>query len=209
MKRSLYKYAAVALCSIVGVGSYFVIPWSGMTKGDWASWVQAIGSIATIAGAYWIGERQFKKTIRSKRESLIAVAEAAKDIALKVDHYFESTNTRMNLLLYCDKSVIELMAATMAQAPAHELGSSLSVKSYLAIQNELTFLSGAVERYKDGPFEDPIIKRMREEQNNKATIISQEVVGMVEVVDQMLAKRVRGHVETICKAFKQLTESQT
>ncbi|WP_244103816.1 hypothetical protein [Burkholderia ambifaria] len=63
MERGLYKYAAIVLCAIAGVGCYFLIPWSSMDKGDWASWVQAVGSIAAIVGALWVASEQHRRDV--------------------------------------------------------------------------------------------------------------------------------------------------
>ncbi|MDN7545057.1 hypothetical protein [Burkholderia cenocepacia] len=53
MERGLYKYAVIVLCAVVGVGCYFVIPWSSMNKSDWAAWVQAIQPLNDQHRAVW------------------------------------------------------------------------------------------------------------------------------------------------------------
>lgn len=68
MERGLYKYAVIVLCAIVGVGCYFVIPWSSMNKSDWASWVQAVGSIAAIVGALWVASEQHRRDVIRREE---------------------------------------------------------------------------------------------------------------------------------------------
>ncbi|WP_155649131.1 hypothetical protein [Burkholderia cepacia] len=77
MERGLYKYVAMVLSAIAGITGYYEIPWAEMTKGDWASWVQAVGSILAIAGTYYIARDQAKRQIeqQSRADSLAHLAE--------------------------------------------------------------------------------------------------------------------------------------
>lgn len=45
-----------AIAALLGTGLA-----AGLSKSDWASWVQAVGSIGAIIGAVWVGYRQSKQ----------------------------------------------------------------------------------------------------------------------------------------------------
>lgn len=51
------KWAAMVVCGIAGISAYELIGWATLSATEWASWVQAVGSIAAIIGAYYVGER--------------------------------------------------------------------------------------------------------------------------------------------------------
>lgn len=55
MHKWLWSYCGTAL--VIGVVIAAENVWH-LDKSDWASWVQAVGSIAAIIGAFMIGERQ-------------------------------------------------------------------------------------------------------------------------------------------------------
>ncbi|UKV75193.1 hypothetical protein FOC29_28200 [Burkholderia vietnamiensis] len=77
MERGLYKYVAMVLAAIVGITGYFEIPWSGLSKSDWASWVQAVGSILAIVGAYYVARDQARRQSeqQSRTDNLAHLAE--------------------------------------------------------------------------------------------------------------------------------------
>ncbi|WP_155755025.1 hypothetical protein [Burkholderia pseudomultivorans] len=78
MKRGLYKYVATVLAAIAGISGYFEIPWSKLTRSDWASWVQAVGSILAIGGTYYVARDQARRQSeqQSRTEDLAKLAEA-------------------------------------------------------------------------------------------------------------------------------------
>lgn len=89
-----------AIVDLVLVGREF-----DLSKSDWASWVQAIGSIAAILFAYVLGEKQAKVAFASVREadkiaaqrkfdSILAVADSAKAYAEETYKCFSRTEVR-------------------------------------------------------------------------------------------------------------------
>ncbi len=97
MKRGLYNYAAVVLCAILGVSGYIVVPWSEMTKADWVSWVQAVGSILAIAGGFAgviyqtrTAERQRALEVRQREKELFTlITVTANEAILEVEQLSE------------------------------------------------------------------------------------------------------------------------
>jgi ABC-type nickel/cobalt efflux system permease component RcnA len=99
-----------------------------------AAWFQAIGSIAAIVAAFWMGERQARAALQSvvdahsieqkdRRRSILAVAEAAAEHARRIDEAFSQPEPRPALTSVYDKTIIAGMAEALGRAPAHEVGS--------------------------------------------------------------------------------------
>jgi hypothetical protein len=55
-----YLISGIALlCAFIAVGRFY-----NLNKSDWAGWVQAVGSIVAIAGAFLISHLQYKKELQ-------------------------------------------------------------------------------------------------------------------------------------------------
>lgn len=87
MRRNLYGCAVVVMCVIAGVAGYELIDWGSMHSSDWASWVQAVGSIAAILGAIWVSrdERRHAKILRDEDRERARVRLAADVLAIASD----------------------------------------------------------------------------------------------------------------------------
>lgn len=126
-----------------------------------AAWVQAIGGILAILGAYFIGERQASKELknsqklardqeRERRVAILEVAKMAMQSAQKIDEIFSSAKdidlvTRM-LSEYHPK-ILDGRVAALAAIPLHTLGSSSAVAALLDLRDQLEFLQVCVQRW--------------------------------------------------------------
>lgn len=80
------KYAVIVLCALVGCAAYQWMPWCKMGAAEWASWVQAIGSIGAILGAIWVAKYQYQ---RDAEKTAAAQEEAQYEMTLLCYFYFE------------------------------------------------------------------------------------------------------------------------
>lgn len=61
------KYGIIAIASASGLFLYETICWAKIDGSVWASWVQAIGSIAAVIAAFLVADRQFQMSRREAR----------------------------------------------------------------------------------------------------------------------------------------------
>lgn len=83
-KTRVTRYPLLALCAVIA--SIATGLNQGLTKSDWASWVQAVGSIAAIGGALWI----FKSdTVIRRTEAQVVASLAAAQYFPRLGHLIE------------------------------------------------------------------------------------------------------------------------
>ena len=84
LKTRVARYPVLAFCAVVACIATGLD--QGLTKSDWASWVQAVGSIAAIGGALWI----FKSdTVIRRTEAQVIASLAAAQYFPRLDHLIE------------------------------------------------------------------------------------------------------------------------
>ena len=169
MKRSVVYYASGVVVGAVAVAGFRFVNWGDLKAADWAAWVQAVGSIGAIAGAFWIADRQSKTAIeaikleagqaaRDKRTSAIAIVDAAFERARVIRASIEGIDpmdAKSNLYITYDKSITEGLVRALSGIPMHEIGSSKAVASLLLFTDQFTFLDRAIEKFHAGPLKDP------------------------------------------------------
>lgn len=190
---------------LAGIVAVILIAALGATSGGtreykpdvMAYWIQGVGSIAAIVGSFWVGRQQLKQQVGSRRAAVVAIAEAASDLAISIGKIFEEENPRLKLILYYDISVIGQTISAMEAAPIDELGTSESVRAFLAIRNELSLLSAAIEKYKEGVYDEPLIVEMKRQRAGMGVDAQSEVDSVATILDGMLVKRIRYKIAEI------------
>jgi hypothetical protein len=138
-------FAAVAvLIATWMVGSYFEL-----NKGEWASWVQAIGSIAAIAGAFAIANRQIRAASEEAKASIVRMAERRREAIKVIVEHAEGEAAAIEKLVLpiagtSDENPIRLIgysfketASSLAAIPYHELDSANEVSALLGLRTAL------------------------------------------------------------------------
>jgi len=122
-----------------------------------ASWVQAVGSIASIWGAFAISNRQQKTQVklaervaREKADSLYAVIENAFKSTFTFGERLQSKPSEVVFkeawhLIY--RQQLESSVDSLSKLPAHELGGYEAVGSYIAVMGALTDIVRKVNAY--------------------------------------------------------------
>ncbi|AOJ07620.1 hypothetical protein [Burkholderia mayonis] len=140
------------------------------SSSEWASWVQAFGSIGAILGALWVSERQAKSAItsiklqaeqaaRDKRNAAIAIVDAAMDRAKEIESTMsirDLTTVQIELYKTYDRSIIDGLVRALQGVPLHEIGSSKGVSQLLLFTDQLPFLAIAIQRFLEGPMKDSV-----------------------------------------------------
>lgn len=132
--------------------------YESLSKAEWASWVQAVGSVLAITFAFLIGQQQASATLQSVRDadalsafrkfdSVLAVADEAQNYAKEVSKSFSQAHAHYLLLriTHSDQR-IQIRLDALQAIPAHELGSYRAVSSFLALKNAVVDFHTAVTR---------------------------------------------------------------
>ncbi|WP_213306014.1 hypothetical protein [Paraburkholderia sacchari] len=175
---------AVVLIAHFGATSAGTKPYSADAM---ASWMQAIGSIAAILGAYWVGERQSATAARTAREfekasltrrlsAYAAVAKSARDQATNVSALAENLNGQQFYLDWVDQNgpVFRSAFASTESIPLHDLGSAEAVRALIVLKTALA----RMERFIEAQGEHGELDESTHAYNQR------ELIGMGWVIDQ-------------------------
>ena len=116
-----------------------------------ASWVQAVGSVATIIGGVWGIRYQLERSERKRLESILAVAEAAIDRVELVGRLMSTPDPRISLIRDFHQSMLDGVLTAFAGVPVHEVQSGKGVIALMALRDQLVFLGRAIALCIDGP----------------------------------------------------------
>lgn len=113
-------------------------------KSDWASWVQALGSIAAIAGAWLIGKIQSKTAyvhaLRLRERERYDRMHAVFPIATRAHELITELDTEPFDLYYKDRysaASFRVCIKAIEAIPLHELGNFGLVEGYMEMQQAL------------------------------------------------------------------------
>lgn len=117
---------------------------------DYAAWVQAIGSIGAVLGAFYIGERQAMKARnaaleevarqnRLKIEGVLAICGACRYRVDKIhDIFCVVEHDSLRRYLEYHRSQIEILKSAFEKVAVHELGDSQAIDAFLGMSINLT-----------------------------------------------------------------------
>jgi len=138
-----------ALC-ITTIGRWVllkVVCLAGWGTPDWAAWVQAVGSIAAIFGAYHIGDRQSKRTKLERLAAVTAICAAAINRVELVARIFTTTEDEYRKRYFeFDVTQIDGVIGAMKSIPYHELGNPEAVVAILELHDQLVFMKQTIEQ---------------------------------------------------------------
>ncbi|WP_223535367.1 hypothetical protein [Pseudomonas sp. GL-B-16] len=122
-----------------------------------ASWVQAVGSIASIWGAFAISNKQqkiqiklAKKAANEKADSLYAVIENAVKTTTTFGELLQSKPSEVvfkELWQLVYRPHLESSVYSLGKLPAHELGGYGAVRAYSGVMGALTDVVRKVNTY--------------------------------------------------------------
>lgn len=147
-----------ALASLAIACYFFTYTWPDEEFGL-SSWVQAIGSITAIVGAYWVGERQVNAAAESakrmhasqelkRQASYLAIATAARDYVSDISSTFYMTKVdKFRLFMKYHEQIARDYIAAMNAVPIHDLGSPECVKEWFATKNAMMYFEKALSFY--------------------------------------------------------------
>jgi type IV secretory pathway TrbL component len=128
--------AAVVMIAGFGATSAGTLPYKADAM---ASWMQAIGSVAAILGAYWIGERQSASTLKRRLGAYAAVAKSARDQAMNVSDLAAALNGQQFNRNWIDQNgpVYRSAFASTESIPLSDLGTAEAVRALIVLKTAL------------------------------------------------------------------------
>ena len=134
-----------------------------------ALWFQAVGSIGAVFAAFFIAWRQsteslatMRNTQRGRRNSILAVADAALEQVRHFEEILTGQNARAHMIMEYDKSIVEGIVEALSNVPVHEIGSQEGVTALLKMTDQFRRLGVVMQKYLDGPTRDPEAQQMLE-----------------------------------------------
>lgn len=205
---------AASFLVVLAISDLTINAW-GWNSGNVASWVQAVGSILAIGGAYFIGERQASATLRAtreahqlgeraRREGMYSVIKAARSFAKVIDAALDDEDMPLKMYAVYHPSLIDSLVDLMVKLPVSELGSDQAIGAFIMFSGQLTFLKQSLGEYVAGPYTDEVnteIKKL-EEQGYR-----DQWKGIVEAKRAVLKKNVQVHLERMDIEFENLMEA--
>jgi hypothetical protein len=144
MEKWIRAYAALALIAVASLLTYELIPWATVNRQDWPAWVQAVGSIAAIVAAFFLGERQAAKArkdaidivrieLRNKKDAIVEICRAAKMRSDLVRDVFVTNFLPIGRYEVYDHKLIQGVIAGLESAPVYEIGNAKAINAFLDI----------------------------------------------------------------------------
>lgn len=145
-------------------GGYFIQGFMShppIGSADLAAWVQAIGAISAIAGAYILGERQAraaldnsikaqKIAVLEKQRAFFAICTAADNRARNIWEIYKGDKFSQTLRYSTyDESVVRSIVGALAAIPLHEIDSPDAIEALLNMKDQFVFAANAIRQYED------------------------------------------------------------
>lgn len=125
---------------------------------EWAAWIQAIGSIAAIAGAVFAAREGAKATARLKevrqKRAVLAVVESFLDKVNEIAYVVAVPDDHVNLKFYetYSPSSLDRFLHTMDAVPVLELPTPVAISAMLNLQRQAKFFVSAADELGVGPW---------------------------------------------------------
>ncbi|ALX12103.1 hypothetical protein P350_11405 [Burkholderia cepacia JBK9] len=160
MKRSIYFYISGVVAGGITVTAYRYINWNNLKAADWAAWVQALGAIAAIAGAYLLGERsashQLKIATQTRDRELAERRSSLKAVLDEVYVRFKRIEPSLNENGAFNYSAFTLVSedqlsrtlGLLDQVPIFALDSGELTQAVLTIQSACMSITQLVKQFK-------------------------------------------------------------
>ena len=143
---------------LLGIAAVFVIALLDLTSSELASWVQAIGSIAAIWGAFMVSHHQMQRQqaeklseLRSKQEAFYAVIENAVSHASSLGELADDKKpVAVVFVMFWNEMMSSLMTTAingLEAIPMHELGSYERVLFHGSILSEMKKLNAKASAF--------------------------------------------------------------
>ncbi|MGK5050753.1 hypothetical protein [Janthinobacterium sp. RB2P8] len=161
IRLNWFRWATLMIAlSAASYYGYRATPWSCMDVTVTAYWVQALGSIAAILGAFFLGERQAQKAAenslhlieteeRKRLASIFAICTAAKTRVDNIRSIFCAKdyldNVGIRRYANYDHSITKSIINVLGAIPVHEIGSASAAEAILDIRDQLIFTMKSID----------------------------------------------------------------
>src|ERR1039457_2803907 len=125
---------------------------------EWPAWAQAVGTIATIGVAFWVGDRSASKArkqaedmqklaLDQRHSAICAILDNAYMLCNEITPEFDGEGDFGNIAFSCTYNARNFNAAISAleKIPLHDMDSYNGVKGIEGLRNSMVSLSGLIE----------------------------------------------------------------
>jgi hypothetical protein len=123
--------------------------WPPTQSSDWASWVQAVGSIGAIVGSFYLGSRQAQWQAREQdrrtRAKYLSIAEAAMGYVDVISDCCRPDSGGILLAGVEAQRLLEV-TATMESIALHEIGSADTIVAWSVFMKNLRWMNRTYEK---------------------------------------------------------------
>lgn len=161
IREAAPKWLWLYVCGVIAVGCITVAQnVLDLNKQDWAAWVQAVGAIGAIIGAFEVGRRQVvadrmqaidmdRLERQRKMGAVLAVVNhAVSQAKAAVDGFQLIPTDVLREVLRSDLYGLEVASNALFAIPLHEVGSAEAVVQFAQLQVTLKEMSRKVEQFK-------------------------------------------------------------
>lgn len=216
--------ARTLIALVVGVGFGVVIGIATLAAAHpvfqsehWASWVQAVGSIAAIGGAYWIGKQQarFAENLRIERtrKAILGIGDLALERANLVAGLLSLNEVKLSdsgmlmagarLMSEYHKSLSDGVISAIESIPFAEVGSAKAIAALQGLQLQFGFLDQAITNFNGGPENHEMLaKILKQLEPGKPEYIFHK-----EQMQEALRSQVRDRIKYIKRHYDELVQS--
>lgn len=217
VKQPMVNYLLLfAACATAGFLSGVFAAHLPGDSSAWASWIQAVGSIVAILGAYYVGERQGRTALasverghtlaeRAKRRAILAIGEAAFERAKKIENVLKGEKPRENMFLVYDKSIARSISGALSAIQLQDVGSREGVLAILDIRDQFVFLEQSMDVFLAGPWKHPELKLALEEYKNGYPDRPNLLSDLLKTSFGVLAANVQVHIDEIRRRYSVLS----
>lgn len=158
-EKLFYAFGLWAIALILFIATFIIIRWT-VDFATWSSldsgWAQAIGSVAAIFAAFFLGERQASKARRDaieivklelthRRSALLEICRAAKARSDLVRDTFVTSFKPIERYELYDHALIKGVVAGLEGAPVYELGDADAINAFLEIKMQCGLLMKSID----------------------------------------------------------------
>ncbi|QYG08078.1 hypothetical protein [Janthinobacterium sp. PAMC25594] len=148
-KRFKIQWVAPVACGALAVGALIQLGLhQKFSPSDWAAWVQAIGSVTAILGAYHLGHIQVERAKQDRLKAFFAICTAAFERSELACAIFGVNGDLSRQYADYDDSRLESIINALNAIPIHEVGNAEAVAAILDLRDQMFFLLGAVKDYR-------------------------------------------------------------
>ncbi len=124
----------------------------GLTVSEWAAWVQAIGTVAAVYGAFWLHRHRLDVDRRKQVGNILAVVKATEEFTATLKAAFDGPGgaaLETALIETHGSLVINAFLRALHEIPVQDVGVPAGVVALLSLRIQVEILGKEIESFRD------------------------------------------------------------